>query len=317
MIGIADLIYAKLVEGLVLIGVNPLACAEVEMLRIATALLLGAATVKLIADCAAQLHLHVISRAWSDPRVLSVWEACRATGGRRRRTAIRIAPPGMPPVFTTGAFRPTVHVSETLATRLSDEQLRAVLLHEIAHIDRKDHLVTAWMRPACLVVAAVLFQAFTLSWFFQPGSLHFGSVPAALLLAASTIVLLSLRVIVLRPLECLREYDADERAVAAGADPLVLASAIVDTARVIQRNGTRSVMRLLAHQSLVPRASVVERRVRRLLSDMPLRARAVSAGTRAGFVLALLLITIFVADFHARSAVSTKVPQGWSQIVHP
>lgn len=223
----------------------------------------------------------------------------------------------MPPVFTTGAIRPTVYLSESLAAGLSDEQLRGVLLHEIAHIDRKDHVLTAWIRPVCLVAAAVLFQAFVLSWFFQPGSLHFGSAFAKFLLAASAVVLLSLRVIVLRPLECLRELDADERAVAAGADPLVLASAIVDTARVIQRNRGGSVMRLLAHQSLVPSGSLVERRVRRLLSDAPLRVRAVSAGTRAVFVLTLLIITMFVANFHARSAVSPNPPQGWAQIVNP
>lgn len=317
MIELADRVYVRVLEGLVLIGANPLACAAVEMIRIATATLVVAALLKTVLDCAAHLRLYFAAREWRDPRVLAIWRACRDSAAAPRRAALCIAPPTMPPVFTTGAVRPTVYLDEQLADSLSDEQLRAVLLHELAHIQRNDHLVTAWFRPAALVAAAVLFQAFVLSWFFQPGSMHFGSLPAKVLLAASAGVLLCLRMLVVRPAEYLREFDCDDRAVAAGADPLALASALVDTLRLMRR--TRRVPRvcIYAHQSLVPRTTLVERRVRRLLSDSPLRARAVSAGIRSAVVVALLAAVLYSANFHVRSAGSRSSPQGWAQIALP
>jgi Zn-dependent protease with chaperone function len=222
----------------------------------------------------------------------------------------------MPPVFTTGLIRPTIHISEELATRLSDEELQAVLLHELAHIERKDHIVTAWLRPSSLVGAAVIFQAFTLSFFFQPGSMHFGSLPAKLVLLSSAILLLSLRHCFVRPLEYLRETDCDDRAIVAGADPLALASAIVETGRLL-RHRSVPLLRLLAHETLIPRASMAERRVRRLVNAPGTTVTLTARPLRLAGIAALAALLLFVASFHARSAASTNPKQGWSQIALP
>jgi Zn-dependent protease with chaperone function len=316
MIELADRLYANVLEGLVLLGVNPAECAAVEMIRTATQLLVIAAALKIVADLAWQIRLRVRTSPCSDRRVLAIWSGCSARLDRRRGVELRCAPEGMPPVFTTGLIRPTIHISEELATRLSDEELQAVLLHELAHIERKDHIVTAWLRPSSLVGAAVIFQAFTLSFFFQPGSMHFGSLPAKLVLLSSAILLLSLRHCFVRPLEYLRETDCDDRAIVAGADPLALASAIVETGRLL-RHRSVPLLRLLAHETLIPRASMAERRVRRLVNAPGTTVTLTARPLRLAGIAALAALLLFVASFHARSAASTNPKQGWSQIALP
>ena len=56
-----------------------------------------------------------------------------------------------------GIWRPTVLLPEGAASRLSDEELEAVILHELLHVKRRDNL-------------AVVFQKaiFSLLWFYPP-----------------------------------------------------------------------------------------------------------------------------------------------------
>jgi beta-lactamase regulating signal transducer with metallopeptidase domain len=58
--------------------------------------------------------------------------------------------------FVCGMFRPTLVLSEALGSSLSETQLRQVLLHELAHIRRRD-LLWGWIP-----------QAARMLWFFHP-----------------------------------------------------------------------------------------------------------------------------------------------------
>ena len=117
MIELADRLYANVLEGLVLLGVNPAECAAVGMIRTATQLLVVAAALKIIADLVWQIRLRVVASPYVDRRVLAVWSGCSTQLARGRGVELRCAPEGMPPVFTTGLLRPTVHISEELASR--------------------------------------------------------------------------------------------------------------------------------------------------------------------------------------------------------
>ncbi len=61
---------------------------------------------------------------------------------------------GLPvPAFTAGWLRPVVYIDRGLASRMSSDQLAAVLAHEGAHIDRRDPLRLSLLR----FLAQVLF----------------------------------------------------------------------------------------------------------------------------------------------------------------
>jgi hypothetical protein len=63
--------------------------------------------------------------------------------------------PGVPAPVSTGILHPRVLLPIGLADRLSDEELRAVALHEIAHLRRRDSLV---LTLAALVRAVLFFH---------------------------------------------------------------------------------------------------------------------------------------------------------------
>ena len=63
--------------------------------------------------------------------------------------------PGVPAPISTGILHPRVLLPVGLADRLSDEELRALALHEIAHLKRRDPLV---LTLAALVRAVLFFH---------------------------------------------------------------------------------------------------------------------------------------------------------------
>lgn len=65
---------------------------------------------------------------------LSIWNRLRTAG---RRPALRVTP-HVRGACAVGLRRPTILISSDVASRLSDEQLEHVVLHELAHIDRYD-----------------------------------------------------------------------------------------------------------------------------------------------------------------------------------
>src|SRR5208283_3766492 len=57
-----------------------------------------------------------------------------------RRVQVRLTTNSMSPAVC-GLFRPTILIPQSLANHFTDEQLRAVLLHELIHLRRRDVLV--------------------------------------------------------------------------------------------------------------------------------------------------------------------------------
>lgn len=81
-----------------------------------------------------------------------LWSAANAAGLEPAR--LRVVP-GLPsPAFTIGWMRPLVYVDSRLESRLSADELEAVLAHEAAHVRRRDPLRFSALR----------FLACTLFW---------------------------------------------------------------------------------------------------------------------------------------------------------
>jgi beta-lactamase regulating signal transducer with metallopeptidase domain len=80
--------------------------------------------------------------ACDDPRLIGLWDACRQQAGVRRH--IPILPfDDVPQPAVLGLFRPKL-LLPTAATDLTDEQLRMVMLHELAHVRRWD-IAANWL----------------------------------------------------------------------------------------------------------------------------------------------------------------------------
>lgn len=66
------------------------------------------------------------------------WRACTAAAVNPRRVCVVSALPN--PAFTVGLLTPRIYLAEELGQRLTPDQLRAVIMHEGAHVRRHDPL---------------------------------------------------------------------------------------------------------------------------------------------------------------------------------
>lgn len=157
---------------------------------------------------------------------------------------------GLPnPAFTVGWLRPRIYVARALADRLAPPELAAVMAHEGAHVVRRDPLRLSVLR----------FFAYTLFW-----------IPTLKRLAED--------------MADEAEVQADD--VAAGSDPLVLASAILSVAQWEQRPS-----RLVGAVGFT-HADILERRVRRLAGESPHAGTHVTWRSVLGAAAVLMFVWI-------------------------
>lgn len=111
-------------------------------------LLLGAGVAYAMVDRVRAWHR--LSRALSPLDVVgprpgdAIWMAAAAAGVSAARVRVVAGLPN--PAFTVGSLSPTIYVAAELADRLDAEQLRSVLSHEAAHVDRLDPLRFSLLR---------------------------------------------------------------------------------------------------------------------------------------------------------------------------
>jgi Zn-dependent protease with chaperone function len=187
--------------------------------------------------------------------------------GLRRAPRVVICPRGAS-VCVLGFRRPTIVISRDVLTVLGDQELRAVLAHEIAHIRRRDYFLN-WLG---VVLRAVLF-------YLPPW-------PVAWQVLAEV-----------------REHRADRLAAAYTADPLTLASALIKVWRYTPgRLAPGGAVGLLA------RPGRLEARIRRLLEPPPGRPfwRTAVTGVVLGGGL-LLAQTTVDAGTHFLARVSPAI----------
>jgi len=79
----------------------------------------------------------IAQSASAEDHLLDVLNQCRREVGVRQDIQLRLST-GMPSPAVCGLFKPTILIPAALGNKLSPEKLRAVLIHELAHIKRGD-----------------------------------------------------------------------------------------------------------------------------------------------------------------------------------
>jgi beta-lactamase regulating signal transducer with metallopeptidase domain len=93
----------------------------------------------------------------TDPEFLALVADCRAQMGLKRSVQVRIASDDeCPAPAVTALFRPVIILPHTLATTWSAEELKPILMHELAHVRRRDISIN-WLQ--------IVLQTF---YFFHP-----------------------------------------------------------------------------------------------------------------------------------------------------
>jgi beta-lactamase regulating signal transducer with metallopeptidase domain len=92
----------------------------------------------------------------SSPLVLNLFERAKESARLRTRAKVRLSGRIASPI-SIGVFRPTILLPESLALEMPPEQLRPILLHELAHIRMGDYAVNVLQR---FVEALFFFHPF-------------------------------------------------------------------------------------------------------------------------------------------------------------
>ena len=294
--------YTSLLVGVKFLLSNPAACSAVEMLRALTLLLCAAAAARIGAHCVADRRLRRRSPLYGLEEFSGLYELYREAGARvglKRLPPLHRQVDEDPLAFTTGCFRPAVFLAPALIRSLGADELRAVLVHELIHVRRRDNL-RAWLGSLLPVGAlVVLLQAAALYVMFFQVELRFGFPHASLLVALVLGLLWTFRSFALPRAVFRRELSCDDRVVETLRNPLVVAASLVKVWR-LQRAlpGRRGASWIHAHALIRTRPSV-EERVRRLIDYRPAPRRPWLTITRRALTAAALLwISLFLWSYH-------------------
>jgi Zn-dependent protease with chaperone function len=198
----------------------------------------------------------------ADAKALTLVQALSEAADLRRIPRLLVLPPGVSGAFAVGSRVPKILISADLIAQLSNDELEAILAHEISHIASRDIQV--------VLVAGLLRDM--VAW--NP-----------------------LAHVAFRRLGSDREFEADRRAASLTGKPLAVASSLVRVCELRQQNKTLGRRAVLAFGGRGP----LTRRVSRLLalSDSP--APAIGVGSLP-YVMAALLAAVLGLQAGARIA---------------
>ncbi|HSJ96613.1 MAG TPA: M48 family metalloprotease [Myxococcota bacterium] len=298
--------YARLLQGLQGLLVIPGTCgAPVDVLRALTLLLCGAAGARIWGHCVAIRRLRRRFPVYGPEEFPGLYDRYREAGARvglkRLPPLHRHADEG-PLAFTTGCFRPAVFLAPVLIRSLGADELRAVLVHELVHVRRRDNL-RAWLGSLLPIGAVVvLLQVAALYALFRMEQ-RLGFAHAGLVVAAVLAVVWAFRSVAWPRVVFRRELSCDDRVVEALQNPLVVASSLVQVWRLQRALPRRTGARWMHAHALIRTRPTVEARVRRLIDYRPAPRRAwLAAARRAMVAAALLWVSLFLWTYHGSDA---------------
>jgi Zn-dependent protease with chaperone function len=295
--------YASFLGGVQALLVIPGTCgAPVDVLRALTLLLCAAGGARIWAHCVAGRRLRRRSPVYGPDEFPTLYGLYREAGelvGLRHLPPLHRNADVDPLAFTTGCFRPAVFMAPALVRSLGADELRAVLVHELVHVRRRDNLRT--LLGSLLPIGALILV-------LQVAALHalsrveqqLGFAHAGLIVAAVLTLLWTFRSIAWPRAVFRRELSCDDRVVDVLQNPLVVAASLVQVWRLQRALPGRRAMGLIHAQPLLRTGPSVEERVRRLIDYRPPARRAwLTTARRTLTAAALLWTALFLWTYHA------------------
>jgi Zn-dependent protease with chaperone function len=295
--------YSVLVQGVhFLLRIPAFCAAPVDVLRALTLLLCAAAGARIRAHYLADRRLRRESPVYGPNEFSGLYDLYREAGARvglkRLPPLHRHADEG-PLAFTTGCFRPAVFLAPVLIRSLAADELRAVLVHELVHVRRRDNL-RAWLGSLLPTGAlVVILQVAALYVLVFRMETPLGFVHAGLLAAAVLALLWTFRSVIWPRVVFRRELSCDDRVVEALQNPLVVAASLVQVWRLQKALPRRREARWIHAHPLLRTNPSVEARVRRLIDYRPDPRRAwLIAARRVVAAAALLWTVLFLRTYY-------------------
>jgi Zn-dependent protease with chaperone function len=298
--------YSLLLQGVSWLLVIPGACgAPVDLLRALTLLLIVAVGARIRGHCVAYRRLRERSPIYARDEFPGLYDLYREAGARvglKRLPPLHRQADEAPLAFTTGCLRPAVFIAPALVHSLETDELRAVLVHELVHVRRRDNL-RAWLASLLPVGALVMVLQVAAVYAFSRNDLQLGFADAGLVAAAVIAVVWTFRSVAWPRVVFRRELSCDDEVVEVLETPLVVAASLVNVWRLQRTLPRQRTTRWIHAHPLLRTRPTVDERVRRLIDYRPARRRAWLVATRRALALAALVWTsLFLWTYHGTDA---------------
>ncbi len=216
-----------------------------------------------------------------------------------KKTGLRIAYPlhqyqrGAPYLaFTVGVLRPAIFLAPRIIDELDDEELEAILVHELHHVKRKDNL-KIWLYD----LAGALMPILTVAFF---GVYFVVSVRNSLIATLGTVFgLLIFFFFLKRIFSRLREKTCDDLTVKSTGNPLALASSLLKAWQFIKKRNAAWRRLFSPGHHILRGNSCLEARVQRLVQyHKPWGLIIMGQFVRVTLWSTIFLIALFLVRFH-------------------
>ena len=171
--------------------------------------------------------------AQEEPKLHATIERLAAMADIPKPKKIAVMDTHVPNAFATGRNprNAVVAVTRGLMSRLSEEEVEAVLAHELTHVKNRDVMVLTWASVLVIMAGYLMQVLFWMSLFggFGGGHRRGGGGQAALVIMAvyvGTILVYFLSQLLIMTLSRYREFAADRGAAIITGAPMQLASAL-------------------------------------------------------------------------------------------
>lgn len=304
--------YALLLQGVSWLLVIPGTCgAPVDLLRALTLLLIVATAARIRGHCVAYRRLRERSPVYDHDEFAGLYALYREAGARvglKRLPPLHRQADEDPLAFTTGCLRPAVFLAPALVRSLETDELRAVLVHELVHVRRRDNL-RAWLGSLLPVGALVMVLQVAALYALSRNDDQLGFAHAGMVAAAVLAVIWTWRSIAWPRVVFRRELSCDDEVVEVLESPLVVAASLVQVWRLQRALPRRRAVRWIHAHPLLRNRPTVDERVRRLIDWRPAPRRAWLVATRRAAMVAVLVWTsLFLWTYHGTDARSQHVP---------
>jgi Zn-dependent protease with chaperone function len=294
--------FARFLLGVQSLLVIPGACgAPVDVLRALTLLLVVAAAVRIRAHWVADRRLRDRSPVYGADEFPGLYDLYREAAkcvGLKRLPSLRRHADEDPLAFTTGCFRPAVFLAPALIRSLGPDELRAVLVHELVHVRRRDNLRSLIGSLLPIGALAVVLQVVGLYVLFRMDQ-RLGFTHTGLIVGAVLALLCAFRFVAWPRVVFRRELSCDDRVVEVLQNPLVVAASLVQVWRLQRALPRRGPARWAHALPLLRTGPTVEQRVRRLIDYRPDPRRAWrTIARRMVMAAALVWTSLFLWSYH-------------------
>lgn len=272
-------------------------CYAVDRLHLFSGVLLGIFGLKVIIHHIIFWRLRHKFPQYSSqthPAVITIFKSAAQALNIRRLPELYQFQNSRPLVFTIGTLKPAIFLAPALLEKLRSEELEAVLLHELNHVKRRDTFLVWLLELAIVCIPLLIIQFFGFHFAF--------SGPASdLAIWVAVSIIIAFRRFFWRWLLVLRELSCDDGAIKAKTDPLVLASAIVNVARLaLWLPKFRWQYGLAFAQTLLPQMAKLEMRAKRLLDYRRPRIKHLYGKLALGLTAIIIVsVAIFLWRFHS------------------